>query len=159
MGKSQQPPEWLETVDTESLLEEILSSANALKEAVRSQKDILDTVALTRLDRVMVHKNVLIDKIRAIHQVLKDRGIDFAEGMDCEGTTSRARSDGTDALRKTVGRTIRDILRLEADSQRRLLSLKQHVRGILLDIQERRRMLRGYAAQPSRYARVLDTKS
>ena len=68
MGKSQQPPEWLETVDTESLLEEILSSANALKEAVRSQKEILDTVALTKLDRVMVHKNVLIDKIRPIHQ-------------------------------------------------------------------------------------------
>ena len=159
MGKSQQPPEWLETVDTESLLEEILSSANALKEAVRSQKEILDTVALTKLDRVMVHKNVLIDKIRTIHQELKDRGIDFADGTDNETSISHSKNNGTDALRKTVGRTIRDILRLEADSQRRLLSLKQHVRGILLDIQERRKMLRGYAAQSNRYARVLDTKS
>jgi len=169
----------LETTDTQLLLEEILSSANALKEATKSQKEILDTVALNRLERVMAHKNMLIDKIRAIHQALRERGIDLADrnGYNPEGdggphhhyehqdhptemtSEDKVASQKIAALRRTVERTIREILALEADSQRKLLSLKQHVRGILLEIQERRKMLRGYAVHPGRFARVLDTKS
>jgi len=169
----------LETTDTQILLEEILSSANALKEATKSQKDILDKVALNRLERVMVHKNMLIDKIRAIQQTLQERGIDLTDRNGCnydgEGgpryqheyqdrssetaSQDRVASQKIAALRRTVERTVREILALEADSQRKLLSLKQHVRGILLEIQERRKVLRGYAVHPGRFARVLDTKS
>ena len=163
-----------DTVSTEQLLQEILSSANALKEATMSQKEILDSVALNQLERVMVHKNVLIDKIRTIHQELKDQGLDLADRNGCGMTNGNHNNicsqneseDGTvdhsqniNALRKTVERTIREILVLEADSQKKLLSMKQHVRGILMDIQERRKMLRGYAIHPGRFARVLDTKT
>jgi hypothetical protein len=163
-----------ETVDTELLLEEILASVNALKEASSSQREILDSVALNQLDRVMVHKNVLIDKIRAINLTLKERGVDLANingslSSNGNGGNSWNHSDSNgktvncaqkiSSLRRNVERTIREILAMEADSQRKLLTLKQHVRGILLDIQERRKMLRGYAVNPGRTARVLDTKT
>ncbi|KPL06607.1 hypothetical protein AMJ86_07890 [bacterium SM23_57] len=164
----------LDSLDTEILLQEILSSAKALKEATESQKEILDTVALNKLDRVLVHKSVLIDKISSIHQELKERGLDLRDRngshnhngngagngyQDIPGSGTENWNANILSLCKTVERTIREILAIEADSQKKLLSLKQHVRGILLDIQERRKMLRAYAVHPGRYARVLDTKT
>jgi hypothetical protein len=164
----------LDSLDTKLLLEEILSSAKALKEATESQKEILDNVALNKLDRVLVHKSVLIDKISSIHRELKERGLDLcdrngshdhngdAAGNGCQDNTGNGtdnRNTNINSLCKTVERTIRETLAIEADSQRKLLSLKQHVRGILLDIQERRKSLRAYAVHPGRYARVLDTKT
>ena len=164
----------LDTLDTELLLEEILSSAKALKEATESQKEILETVALNKLDRVLAHKSLLIDKISSIHQELKERGLDLCDRngshnhngngvgngyQDTPGNGTQNRNANVISLCKIVERTIRETLAIEADSQRKLLSLKQHVRGILLDIQERRKLLRAYAVHPGRYARVLDTKT
>ena len=68
----------IDTVDTELLMEEILSSAEALKEATLSQNEILESMTLNKLDRVLGHKDVLIDKIRTLHRTLKDRGLDFS---------------------------------------------------------------------------------
>ncbi len=163
----------IETVDTELLLEEILSSAEALKEATLFQNEILESMTLNKLDRVLGHKDVLIDKIRTLHQMLKDRGLDFSrpDRVQLGGTNDVTSGDsqvdnsantwGTQVnnLRKTVERTIREIINLEADSQKKLLALKQHVRGILLDIQNRRKMLRGYAVRNNRPPRILDTKT
>jgi hypothetical protein len=162
----------IDTVDTELLMEEILSSAKALKEATLSQNEILESMTLNKLDRVLGHKDVLIDKIRTLHRTLKDRGLDFScpKGLQLGDTNDIAPDDnqngngakvwGTQVnnLRKTVERTIREIINLEADSQKKLLALKQHVRGILLDIQNRRKMLRGYAVRNNRPPRILDTK-
>ncbi len=163
----------IETVDTELLLEEILSSAEALKEATLSQNEILESMTLNKLDRVLGHKDMLIDKIRTLHQTLKDRGLDFScpNGLQLGGTNDVTPGDcqngnganawGTQVnnLRRTVERTIREIINLEAVSQKKLLALKQHVRGILLDIQTRRKMLRGYAVRNDRPPRILDTKT
>jgi len=185
----------LESVNTELLLEEILNSTKALKEATVTQKQILDTVTLNQLDRVLTHKNLLIEKIRSLSQELKQRGLDFTDskatldsrngtlnsngsnslqpslpwrdskdtpasglGSDNGGGNGENWNPKVNGMKKMVERTIREILTLEADSQRKLLTLKQHVRGILLDIQNRRKMLRGYATPPGRFARVLDTK-
>jgi hypothetical protein len=185
----------LESVNTEVLLEEILNSTKALKEATVTQRQILDSVTLNQLDRVLTHKNLLIEKIRSLCKELKHRGLDFADpkgvldykngdlnsqGSNCVNTShqnnnasvilSDDRNGGSggngnwnpkvNSMKKMVERTIREILTLEADSQRKLLSLKQHVRGILLDIQNRRKMLRGYAIPTGRdrFARILDTK-
>ena len=163
----------IDTVDTELLMEEILSSAEALKEATLSQNEILESMTLNKLDRVLGHKDVLIDKIRTLHRTLKDRGLDFScpnrlQLGDINDVASDDNRNGNGAntwgtqvnnLRKTVERTIREIITLEADSQKKLLALKQHVRGILLDIQNRRKMLRGYAVRNDRPPRILDTKT
>jgi hypothetical protein len=164
----------LDSVNTEQLLEEILNSANALKEATVTQKHILDTVTLSQLDRILAHKDLLIEKIRSLTRELKHRGLDFTD-VNGRGATTQTllnnhegRDNGNgrwspqvNAKKKIVERTIRDILTIEADSQRILLGLKQHVRGILLDIQNRRKMLRGYAVPTcrDRLSRVLDTKT
>lgn len=163
----------IDTVDTELLMEEILSSAEALKEATLSQNEILESMTLNKLDRVLGHKDVLIDKIRTLHRTLKDRGLDIScsnkvQLDDIEDAVPEDSQNGNgknswgsqiNNLRKTVERTIREIISLEADSQKKLLALKQHVRGILMDIQNRRKMLRGYAVRNDRPPRILDTKT
>jgi hypothetical protein len=164
----------LNTVDTEALLEEILSSAESLKHAAQSQKKMLDSVSLNQLERLLLHKNVLIDKIRSIQQELKTRGLELANrngNLQPDNTGNRTGTNNSpisnhrdwgpkiNGLRREVERTVREIIALETDSQKQLLNLKQHVRKILLDIQNRRKMLRGYAIRPPRNARILDTKT